>query len=357
MGEWDDIGSAAISASGPKFNPGHSYLFEVAGVKFANLHHGQTFIVETVVHESDDPLLPPGTRPSWTANMKHKPTKGNILCFTGALLGVDPSNEPLLRRSVNGQHIEQILSAAQPAKGMFARATASQIETKSENDFTVVKFSPYVGAKLPSKLNDAPVAPGVAAVSPNAAPQVQMPGGFGAPAPGGFGAPGGFPVTAPQPAAAFVMPGMPAPMGLSTLPPVGGPPPMSTPGFGQPASQPSFGQQPQAFGQQPQAFGQPASQPSFGQQPGFGQQAPQPFGQQPQGFGQQAPAAPMMPGFGQQPPMMPAPAPAAPAQLPWPPAGWAPLPPPNPAGYHYKVGTQEYRADAELRALQVAGQI
>lgn len=314
MGEWDDIGRAAISQTGPKFNAHRNYLVEVAAVKDQTSHHGNFFIVETVVHESDDPDLPPDTRPSWSANKKYPQTKGRILCFAGALFGIDPKNEQLLRSSIRGEHITALISEQQLGKGRFVRITTGEKETNAGRDFVLHDFAPYTGPALASRLNNPTVAAGNSAAQAQAAaapPPVTMPGAFvppagfappmGLPAPTPFMAPapmslpmpGGFPSSSPSPSPSNGLP-MPAGLlGLSTVPPVGGPP--------------SIGGIPSL---PPGGFPQVGGPPSI---------------------------------------------PQIPVAKQWPPAGWAAHP--SSPGYFYQLGTQNYALEADLRAKQAAGQV
>lgn len=301
MSEWDNIGGAAISQTGPKFNAFHNYLVEVAAVKDQNSHHGNFFIVETVVHESDDPDLPPDTRPSWSANKKYPQTKGRILCFAGALFGIDPKNEPVLRSSINGSHIVALISPEhQMGKGRFVRITTGEKETNAGRDFVLHDFSPYTGPALPSRLANPTVAAG------NSAQQAQQ---AAAPAP----------VTMPG---AFVPPTMPSMPALPSFPQNGLPVPQGLMGL---STQPPAMPQVPSMGM-PSPFAMP-SVPSMGM-----------------------PQVPSMPSIPQIPSIPQVQAPPV-----WPPAGW--LQHPQSAAHFYKPGSAHpAKTESELRALQAAGQ-
>lgn len=218
MSVFANIDQAAISANGPKLNPGHNYLLEIRQVTFENKFHGATFIAEFVVHESDDPLLPACSQPSWTANLKHAPTKGNILCFVGSAYGVDPADEKRLRATIKEDHVNGVVSPANPTKGLFIRAMTQQTTTAAnKREFTVVKWAPgpAKGSK-PSLLDATPVV-----VTPPSAPEVQllpapsMPGAFVPPS-----IPGAAPSFPSIPgASAPSLPGLSVPMPGAAAPP------------------------------------------------------------------------------------------------------------------------------------------
>jgi hypothetical protein len=320
MGEWDDIGGASISQSGPKFNPHHNYLVEVVAVKDQKSFHGEFFIVETVVHESDDPDLLPDSRPSWSANKKHPQTKGRVLCFVGALMGIDPTNEAELRARVNGSHVGMLIGQQQVGKGRFIRVHTSEKDTQSGRDFTLHSFSPYSGPPLPSRLNNPPVAAGnsqAQAAAAAAPPPVSMPG-------------------------AFVPPGA-APAGPPAFPSNGLPPPMQAP---PPVQQTQWGPPPVAQSAPP-AIPAPAVNPQWSPPP-VAQQAPPAAQWGPPPVAQQAPP-PWAPPAGAPPPLPQ-------VQQTWPPAGW--IPHTGDARYFWKPTSPATppKTEPELRALQQAGQ-
>lgn len=244
-GLFDDIDKAQISTGGPKLNPGHNYALEILSCELKNGFYGQTFIMETVVQASDDPALPPGTRPSWTANMKHSPTKGNILCLIASACGIDPkAEEERMRAEVKPAVAVHVVSPANPLRGRCVLAAASETETKAGFDMLVVKWSPCK-EQYRSRANDAPVA-GVAAVAPTpSAALPSMPGAFvpGAPSAAlsglfGNGAAGVPNASLPALSAAPAMPGLPG--ASASPPPIPGMSPPPIPGLGGPPPIPTF---------------------------------------------------------------------------------------------------------------------
>jgi len=218
MGIFDGISEASISSGGLKLRDGHRYTLEILSCILKNGHFGQTFIAETVVHESDDPERPPGCRPSWTCNMKHANAKGNVLVFIGAACGIDPKgNEAELRRQVTSAVAEHVVSQHNPLRGKFVKCSVEEIETKGKNEFLKHYFDPCTQT-FPSRANDEPVlVAGQTAPSTPTASLPSMPGGFVLPTtpalPGLFGTPPPIPGTPPA------LPGTPPPI-LAAAPPI-----------------------------------------------------------------------------------------------------------------------------------------
>ncbi len=303
MSIFGNIQNASISQSGPKLPDGFDGICEVVKTTVVNGFNGQAFVAEMVVHETNLPAeAPVGYRPSWTANFKHANTAGNILCFLGSACGIDPkTQEQQMRQSITPQMCDFAVSEQQPMRGRFVRVTTEQITTKSDRDFMKHFFGPSPKT-FPSRINDANVAPTVAAAPTPAMQSVPvamptMPGGFQPPA-----LPGAAPVGLPS------MPAAPS----AFVPP-------SVPMAGVPTAAPAL-----------------PTMPSLPTMPGLA--AP--------------PAIPGLPSLGAPPPIpgLAAP-PPVPAPVAFPPPGWKAHPSPQAAGWYYlEQNPAIVKSEADLRA-------
>lgn len=322
MSIFGNIQGASMSSGGPKLPVNFTGILEIVSWTFdPKAFHGAVCIAEMVVHETNmHAEVPVGFRPSWTANMKHANTLGNIKAFLGSCYGLDPkTQEAQINAGVTDAFAEAAIGPAQPVRGKFVALSTENHKTQKNFDFIKHFWSPTT-KQFPSRINDQNVSPTVVdAPTPPAVAMPTMPGAFN---------PQGFVV------------------------------PQTSNGFGAPAPSP-FGAQLTA----PSPWSPPAAAPSpFGAQ----QTAPSPFGAQPGGFGvptipmasmpsfpaASVPSLPQMGGMPGMPgmPQMPA---APPMVAPFPPAGWAKHPDPAAAAqgwYYNQANPAQMKTEADLRA-------
>jgi hypothetical protein len=143
MSMYAAIGSAAVSQGSNYLNGGHRYLVEVLRCFNKNGRKGDVFfIAELLVHESDDPKNLPGYQASWTVNFKHDAALGNVLVFLGAVNGIDPKNEALLKQQITTQVAEYAVSAANPLAGKLVEVTVQTQTTKQGTPFSKHFWAP-----------------------------------------------------------------------------------------------------------------------------------------------------------------------------------------------------------------------
>jgi hypothetical protein len=131
------INNAQMGFGGVYLNDGHHYLLEISQVIYKLGRQRDEFtIAEFVVHESDDPKLPPGSKPSWTCNMKHDAAPGNIKAFMACANGVDPKDDARLAAENWDEISELAVSARQPLRGKFIVVTVKEVPTKAGGKFS-----------------------------------------------------------------------------------------------------------------------------------------------------------------------------------------------------------------------------
>jgi len=92
------------------------------------------WIVQLEILESSVDARPVGTRMDWIANFKHDPAPGNVKGFIAASMGC-------LSEEVTYEATKLVASSQNPLHGRLIRVEATQIQTKSGNDFTKVIFA------------------------------------------------------------------------------------------------------------------------------------------------------------------------------------------------------------------------
>lgn len=261
MSIFGNIQNAPMSQGGPKLPENFSGILEVVGISFdLKAFHGAVYIVEMVVHETNQPAEAPiGFRPSWTANMKHANTLGNIKSFLGACFGLDPrTQEAQINAGVTEAFTEATIGPAQPVRGKFVACSTEVHKTQKNFDFIKHFWAPTTKT-FPSRINDQGVTP--AASSAPAAPAMAMPTmpgafnpqGFAPPAPSATAFPaaagGSFPAAPSASAQGFPWspPAAPStassPFGVPTVPMTSMAPSAAAPAF-PPASIPQLPQMP-----------------------------------------------------------------------------------------------------------------
>lgn len=139
MSDFDGIEVAQSSAKLPNILPG-TYVFEVEALKLVTTRSkGKMFIAEFKVADASSGGNPVGTKCSNVIKMSLDSALGNIKGIAAAVL-----SEP--EKTITGQTVDQLVSDANPAKGVKVRATASMIKTKAGTDFTLVSYAPFEGA-------------------------------------------------------------------------------------------------------------------------------------------------------------------------------------------------------------------
>jgi hypothetical protein len=151
MGIFDSIGNAAIGQGGNYLNAGHQYLVEIVRCFVKQGRKGDVFtIAELVVHESDDSKNPPGFKASWTVNMKHDASLGNLLAFFGACMGIPAEDEVRLRKEITSAFCEYAVSPQNPLKGKLVEVEVHEITTKAGTPFSKHIWKPTRKSPNPS---------------------------------------------------------------------------------------------------------------------------------------------------------------------------------------------------------------
>lgn len=134
MSNWmDKVKDARESKGGVYVLPG-AYLAEVVACKAGATRDGKdNFIVELLVHESNNPDRQAGTLMDWYVDLTKEPSLGNVKGFIMVAAGCTAEE-------VSGDAIRLICSEAQPLKGTKLRLSASNIKTKKGGDFTKVAW-------------------------------------------------------------------------------------------------------------------------------------------------------------------------------------------------------------------------
>lgn len=228
MGIYDGVGNAAIGQGGNYLNGGHQYLVEISRCFVKQGRKGDIFtIAELVVHESDDSKNPPGFKASWSCNMKHDASLGNLLVFFGACMGIKSEDEARLRQEITSAFCEYAVSPQNPLKGKMVEVEVHEITTKAGTPFSKHIWKPTTKPANPTVS---------AALAAQSAAQAQV-DAFGAPRPAGVptaAVPTAAVPTAPVPPlpAAAVPPPPPPPVpAVKPFPPPGWAPHPQAPGY------------------------------------------------------------------------------------------------------------------------------
>ena len=135
MGIFGKINEATYSDGGVYVLPG-VYRFKIRNVLYKRTRQQKdAFIAEFEVLESTNPERPVGSTCSWMVTLDKEPALGNIKQFLAEAMG-----QPMV--AITEQVVEAVISAGNPlgAKGVCVRASAVNIKTKRNTDFTKVKF-------------------------------------------------------------------------------------------------------------------------------------------------------------------------------------------------------------------------
>lgn len=135
MGNWmDTIGEARLSEGGIYVEPG-AYVVEILKCKAGSGRKGDFFVVECLIHESNNPARPVGSTMDWFVDMRHEPSPGNIVAFVMAAMKCE-------KTEVTKEAVLIVTSERQPLKGLKMRMTAANIVTKEKKqNFTKVKWA------------------------------------------------------------------------------------------------------------------------------------------------------------------------------------------------------------------------
>lgn len=138
MGLFDKIKDAKTSQGGVYIEPG-VYRLKVRCLKQGKSRAGKDFVVaEFETMESNNPARPVGGFQSWMVMLDkayEETSLGNIKAFLSILTST-PEHE------VDGAGVELAFSAANPCEGLEIRASASNIKTRANKDFTKVTWAP-----------------------------------------------------------------------------------------------------------------------------------------------------------------------------------------------------------------------
>lgn len=181
MGVFDTIGNAAVGQGGNYLKSGHQYLVEVLRALMKRGRQGeQFFIVELLIHESDDSTNPPGFRASWTVNMKHDASLGNIKWFLGACYGIPVADKTRLDTEITSQVAEFAVSEQNPLAGRLLEVAVHEVPTRaggkfSKHDWASTMRQPNPAARAAASAREAAVSSTPVSVPQNFAPQKAWP--------------------------------------------------------------------------------------------------------------------------------------------------------------------------------------
>jgi len=243
MGVFDTIGNAAVGQGGNYLKSGHQYLVEVLRALMKRGRQGeQFFIVELLIHESDDSTNPPGFRASWTVNMKHDASLGNIKWFLGACYGIPVADKQRLDTEITSQVAEFAVSEQNPLAGRLLEVAVHEVPTRAGG-----KFSKHDWASTTRQPNPAARAAASAREAAVSSTPVSVPQGF---APQKAWPPAAQPAYAPPPAQAYA-------------------PPPAQPAYAPPPAQPAYAPPPTYATAAPpvQAYAPPPAQPAYAPPP------------------------------------------------------------------------------------------
>ena len=138
MGIFSDIKTAKPTLSSVYLQPGVSEV-EILQCKSGKKRIGGVgfFVVELKVIKSSNEAMPPGHLCSWMVTLNNDPALGNIKTFLAVANGINLEEDP---EAIDEAGAEEVCSAANPLKGYIMRASASNIKTKANKDFTKVAW-------------------------------------------------------------------------------------------------------------------------------------------------------------------------------------------------------------------------
>ncbi len=133
MGLFGGIGEAKYSEGGVYLKPG-VYRLQVIACKYLKTRTGKdAFVVECKILESTEPSLLPGGICSWMVTLDKEPALGNIKQFLQSILACDEGQ-------IDETVVEAAIGPTNPLANRIVRASAVNIKTKANRDFTKVKF-------------------------------------------------------------------------------------------------------------------------------------------------------------------------------------------------------------------------
>lgn len=146
MGLFTGVEDAKVGQGGVYFLAG-KYLVEVVKCfAMSSRKREDLFIVECMIHESNNAERPAGTTASWIVNFKHDAALGNIKGFIAACNGIDPSDEAKVNEEVNEEVCEYAVDDDNPLAGTTLQVTATQITTRDGGPFTLHSWEPVAAA-------------------------------------------------------------------------------------------------------------------------------------------------------------------------------------------------------------------
>lgn len=135
MGRYSGVKDAKYTERGAYILPGE-YLLRVKCCKDGETRPPKKeayFLVEFDILRSSNSQRPANTEATWFVKLTTEPAMGNIKKFISVASGTDMGD-------VDEAGCEMVVSAENPLAGTIVRCSATEIETKSGNPFTLCKW-------------------------------------------------------------------------------------------------------------------------------------------------------------------------------------------------------------------------
>lgn len=152
-------GLSNVSTGNTYFQGNGSYVVELGDIIFKqNRQRIDSFIVETLIIESDNNAYRPGQTPSQVISFKHDAAPRNVKGFAAAVLEIESPDDfvPEEAQQLTGDArqaaidkwwddaVEFLVSESQPAKGFRIRLVTENIKTEAGGNFTLHKWGQVV---------------------------------------------------------------------------------------------------------------------------------------------------------------------------------------------------------------------
>jgi len=141
---FDRVGTAPPRRGGTYISPGSYPILFINALKMIKNRSGvDLFIAELFVIASETDAVPMGAKVSWAPSFAHDPTPTDVRTFLAQVMGA-----PL--DDVDSQACQYACSAENPCHGKLIKCVATNVVTKSGNDFTKCEWY-TIGADLQSQ--------------------------------------------------------------------------------------------------------------------------------------------------------------------------------------------------------------
>lgn len=139
MGLFSGIDKASYSENGVFFLPGN-FVVEVLKCKSGTTRKKvDFFLAEVRILQSSNPERPVGSKVTWFVSIVPDTSAlGNIKNFIAVASDID-------EKEVDDAGAEMVVSDAQPLNGTLLRASAVNLKTRADRDFTKVSWEKYEG--------------------------------------------------------------------------------------------------------------------------------------------------------------------------------------------------------------------